>query len=76
MRYAQNSQNFESTASYATCWSDIDWKKTQKYVDKQRFRIFRAEHESNNRKVRNLQRMLIRSSSALLIAIKRVTQKK
>ena len=57
MRYAQNSQNFESTASYATCWSDIDWKKTQKYVDKQRFRIFRAEHESNNRKVRNLQRM-------------------
>ena len=26
--------------------------KTQKYVDKQRFRIFRAEHESNNRKVR------------------------
>ena len=74
MRYAQNSQNFESTASYATCWSDIDWKKTQKYVDKQRFRIFRAEHESNNRKVRNLQRMLVRSSSALLIAIKRVTQ--
>ena len=56
LRYAQNSQNFESTASYATCWSDIDWKKTQKYVDKQRFRIFRAEHESNNRKVRNLQR--------------------
>ena len=74
MRYAQNSQNFESTASYVTSWSDIDWKKTQKYVDKQRFRIFRAEHENNNRKVRNLQRMLVRSSSALLIAIKRVTQ--
>lgn len=45
MRYAQNSQNFESTTSYVTIWSDTDWNKTQKYVDKQRFRIFRAESE-------------------------------
>ena len=57
MRYAQNSQNFESTTSYATIWSDTDWNKTQKYVDKQRFRIFRAESEGETRKVRDLQRM-------------------
>ena len=57
MSYAQNSQNFESTTSYATIWSDTDWNKTNKYVDKQRFRIFRAESEGDTRKVRNLQRM-------------------
>ena len=56
MSYAQNSQNFESATSYATIWSETDWNKTQKYVDKQRFRIFRAESEGETRKVRDLQR--------------------
>ena len=74
MRYAQNSQNFESTTSYATIWSDTDWNKTQKYVDKQRFRIFRAESEGETRKVRDLQRMLVHSPATLKVAIKRVTE--
>ena len=74
MRYAQNSQNFESTTSYATIWSDTDWNKTNKYVDKQRFRIFRAESEGDTRKVRDLQRMLVRSPAALKVAIRKVTQ--
>ena len=56
MRYAQNSQNFESTTSYATIWSDTDWNKTPKYVDKQRCRIFRAESEGETRKVRLFQK--------------------
>ena len=55
MSYAQNSIVLESTTSYATLWSDTDWKKTYKYVDKQRFRIFRAESEGDSRKVRDLQ---------------------
>ena len=45
MSYAQNSTVLESTTSYNTIWSDTDWKKTYKYVNKQRFRIFRAESE-------------------------------
>ena len=45
MSYAQNSTVLESTTSYDTIWSDSDWKKTYKYVNKQRFRIFRAESE-------------------------------
>ena len=74
MSYAQNSTVLESTTSYATIWSDTDWKKTYKYVNKQRFRIFRAENEGDSRKVRDLQRMLVRSPAALKVAIKRVTQ--
>lgn len=50
MSYAQNSIVLESTTSYDTIWSDTDWKKTYKYVNKQRFRIFRAESEGDSRK--------------------------
>ena len=74
MSYAQNINVCESTTSYATIWSETDWNKVNKYVDKQRFRIFRAESEGDSRKVRELQRMLIRSSATLKLAIKRVTQ--
>ena len=45
MSYAQNTTVLESKTSYDTIWSDTDWKKTYKYVNKQRFRIFRAESE-------------------------------
>ena len=74
MSYAQNRRSFESTTSYATLWSETDWKKTEKYVNKQQSRIYRAESEGNKRKVRDLQRMLVRSSAALKLAIRRVTQ--
>ena len=74
MSYAQNTTVLESTTSYTTIWSDTDWKKTYKYVNKQRHRIFRAESEGDRRKVRDLQRMLVRSPAALKVAIKRVTQ--
>ena len=74
MSYAQNRNVCESTTSYVTIWSETNWKKVNKFVDKQRFRIFRAEREGDSRKVRDLQRMLVRSPSALKLAIKRVTQ--
>ena len=74
MSYAQNNHVLESATSYATLWSNTYWKKTYKYVAKQRFRIFRAESEGDSRKVRDLQRILVRSPAALKVAIKRVTQ--
>ena len=74
MSNAQNLSVYESTASYTTIWTETNWKKVYKYVDKQRFRIFRAESEGDYRKVRDLQRILINSPAALKVAIKRVTQ--
>ena len=74
MRYAQNNGVLESATSYTTIWRDTEWKKVKRYVNKQRFRIFRAESEGDSRKVRDLQRMLIRSSALLKIAILRVTK--
>ena len=64
----------ESTAQYATDWSSINWYKVEKYVDKLQKRIYHAESIGDSRKVRNLQRILVRSESAILMAVKRVTQ--
>lgn len=74
MRYAQNDNVYESTAQYATDWSCINWYKVEKYVDKLQKRIYHAESIGDSRKVRDLQRILVRSTSAILIAVKRVTQ--
>ena len=74
MRYAQNNDVYESTAQYATDWSSINQYKVKKYVDKLQKRIYHAESIGDSRKVRNLQRILVRSESAILMAVKRVTQ--
>ena len=58
----------------STDWQNDKWRKAEKYVEKLQQRIFRAEKKNDKRKVRDLQRMLIRSKSALLMSIRRVTQ--
>jgi len=65
----------ESKFPDTTDWTVINWYKVTKYVDKLQKRIYRAESENNSRKVKNLQRMLIYSNAALLLAIMKVTQK-
>jgi RNA-directed DNA polymerase len=55
-------------------WEAIDWKKIHRYVKRLRQRIFRAEQLGQKRKVRKLQRLMIRSNANLLLSIKRVTQ--
>ena len=78
MSYTQNHKIYESTTLNtifpSQYWANINWFKVGKYVDKLQKRIYRAVCEGDFRKVRNLQRILYRSDSVLLLAIKRVTQ--
>jgi len=55
-------------------WKSIDWKEINEYVKKLRQRIYRAEQLGQHRKVRKLQRLMMRSKANLLISIRRVTQ--
>ncbi|PHF65990.1 reverse transcriptase N-terminal domain-containing protein [Priestia aryabhattai] len=55
-------------------WYSIDWSIIQKYVAKLRQRIYRAEQQNQQRRVRKLQRLLLRSKANLLLSIRRVTQ--
>ncbi|MBZ9689879.1 group II intron reverse transcriptase/maturase [Clostridium estertheticum] len=69
-----NKFNTSAVSPHIESWSLIDWTKIYEYVKKLRQRIFRAEQLGNKRKVRKLQRLMIRSNANLLLSIKRVTQ--
>lgn len=64
----------KSTTSLISDISQVEWTKIERYVEKLQQRIFNAESQGNHRKVRELQRLLMRSKSALLLSIKQVTQ--
>lgn len=68
------SKTVRSVVPPLTDWGDVDWHRIETYVRKLQQRIYRAESQGNKRKVRNLQRLLIRSKASLLLSIKRVTQ--
>lgn len=55
-------------------WNTIPWKKIQIHVFKLQKRIYRASSRDDVRTVRKLQRLLMKSRSAKLLAVRRVTQ--
>lgn len=55
-------------------WDDHDWQLIQKRVKNLRRRIFRATREEKWNQVRSLMKLMLRSQSNLLLAIKRTTQ--
>ncbi|OAA84843.1 hypothetical protein WY13_02746 [Clostridium ljungdahlii] len=69
-----NKFNTSAVSPHMQDWSLIGWKKINEYVKKLRQRIFRAEQLGQRRKVRKLQRLMIRSKANLLLSIKRITQ--
>lgn len=57
-----------------TDWQSIDWRKAEQIVRNLRGRIFKATREGNYRKVRSLQKLLLRSHANTLVSVRRVTQ--
>ncbi len=55
-------------------WKDINWHKVERYVFKMQKRIYAASRRGDVRKVRKLQRTLMRSWSNKVLAVRRVTQ--
>lgn len=69
----QTERNVSVTAR--TCeWNNVNWRKAHRIVRNLRQRIFRATQEGNLKKVRRLQRLLMRSQSNILTSVRRVTQ--
>ncbi|MFB5563475.1 group II intron reverse transcriptase/maturase [Bacillus cereus] len=69
-----NTSTKKSALPDITDWNDINWLSISQYVEKLQQRIYHAERLGEIRKVRNLQRLLMRSQAALLLSIRRVTQ--
>ena len=57
-----------------TDWNSVNWRKANTNVRRLRQRIFRASQDGNYRKVRSLQKLMVRSYSNRLTSVRRVTQ--
>ncbi len=55
-------------------WRNINWRKVERWVFKLQKRIYQASQSGDKLKVRQLQRLLLKSWYAKLLAVRRVTQ--
>src|SRR5215470_2333131 len=56
-------------------WDAIDWAGCEERVRRLRGRIFKAAREGDWPKVRNLQKLMLRSRSNTLVSVRQVTQR-
>ena len=55
-------------------WKNIPWRQIERAVFKLQKRIFKAAQRGDHRAVRRLQKTLMKSWSAKVLAVRRVTQ--
>jgi RNA-directed DNA polymerase len=57
-----------------TDWSSVNWRRVEDDVRRLRQRIFTASRAGDLAKVRNLQKLLLRSRANMLVSVRRVTE--
>jgi RNA-directed DNA polymerase len=55
-------------------WNAIDWRQVEEDVRRLRQRIFAASKAGDPKKVRNLQKLMLRSRANALLSVRRVTE--
>src|SRR5512135_2434611 len=55
-------------------WRTVPWRKLEQHVYRIQKRIFQAEQRGNHKAVHKLQKLLMKSRAARLLAVRRVTQ--
>ena len=55
-------------------WNTLPWRKLEKHCLRIQKRIYRASQRGNTRAVHKLQKLLMKSEAARLLAVRRVTQ--
>ena len=58
----------------ATDWASIDWRTVEDDVRRLRQRIFTASQAGDHKRVRNLQKLMLRSRANTLLSVRRVTE--
>ena len=56
-------------------WHAIDWQATEDNVRRLRQRIFTASQAGDLKRVRNLQKLMLRSRANTLLSVRRVTER-
>src|SRR5919204_5726804 len=60
--------------SLEAAWASIDWAQANRQVTNLRQRIFRATQQQEWQKVRDLQKLLLRSHANVVLSVRQVTQ--
>ena len=55
-------------------WNKLPWRKFEQHVYRIQKRIYQARKQGNERAVQKLQKLLMKSEAARLLAVRRVTQ--
>ena len=55
-------------------WNAINWKEGNRIVKNLRYRIYRATERGDYKKVRSLQKLMLRCRSNVLLSVRRITQ--
>jgi RNA-directed DNA polymerase len=55
-------------------WKGLPWKKLRRTLFRLQCRVFKAVAMGDKRKARSLQKLILKSSAAILLAIRQVTQ--
>src|SRR3954464_12663544 len=55
-------------------WPSISWRQVEGAVGRLRQRIFAASQAGNLKRVRNLQKLMLRSRANTLVSVRRVTE--
>jgi len=56
------------------CWESVSWLRTEEGVRRLRQRIFTASQAGDLKRVRNLQKLMLRSRSNTLVSVRRLTE--
>ena len=56
------------------CWESVSWLAAEGNVRRLRQRIFTASQAGDLKRVRNLQKLMLRSRSSTLVSVRRVTE--
>ncbi|MGB5714016.1 MAG: reverse transcriptase N-terminal domain-containing protein [Waterburya sp.] len=62
------------SVSYSDNWEFVDWKGFQKVLFRLQRRIFKAVRDGDKAKAKRLQKLVLSSHSARMLAIRQVTQ--
>src|SRR6516165_1943564 len=64
----------KDTEGMSGAWRELPWRKLERHVYRIQKRIYQASQRGNIRQVEKLQKLLLKSEAARLLAVRRVTQ--
>ena len=74
MKHAKAPQEEDFPTPGSESWNKLPWHMLEQHVTRLQTRIFRAEQQGKTKAVHKLQKLLMKSRAARLLAVRRVTQ--